>query len=113
LLKIGLDVNLARSIFFVCFSSYILVISFSFRSLHRPLFSYPVFSNSKLNMSIIIAVAILIITMTVPFLRNVFELAPLPVSWLPFIVFWLVFNILLVEGAKFLLRPRKSFFKIK
>lgn len=103
LLKIDLDVALARSILFVCFSSYILVISFSFRSLHYPLFSYPIFSNKKLNISIIIAIVILIITMTVPSLRNIFELAPLPVAWLPFIAFWLILNVLLVEGAKFLL----------
>ncbi len=103
LLKIGLDLPTARSVFFVCFSSYILVIAFSFRSLRRPLFSYSIFSNKKLNMSIIIAFIILILTMTLPPLRNIFELAPLPVSSLPFIAFWLVINILLVEAAKYLL----------
>lgn len=106
LLKIGLEVSVARSIFFVCFSSYILVISFSFRSLQRPLFSYPTFSNKKLNASIVIAVLILIITMTVPFLRNIFELAPMPLLWLPFVLLWLAFNVLLVEGAKYMLRYR-------
>lgn len=103
LLRIGLDLHLARSIFFVCFSSYILVIAFSFRSLHHSLFSYSIFSNQKLNVAIIIAMAILILTMTVPFMRNIFELAPLPLGWIPFILLWLIFNILLVEGAKYLL----------
>jgi magnesium-transporting ATPase (P-type) len=104
LLKIGLEVPLARSVFFVCFSSYILFIAFSFRSLQRPLFSYAIFSNRKLNIAILIALLILILTMTVPFMRNLFELAPLPLAWLPFIFLWLVLNILLVEGAKYLLR---------
>ena len=103
LIKMGLEVDVARSVFFVCFSSYILFIAFSFRSLHRPLFSYDIFSNSKLNIAIIIAVAILIATMTIPFMRNLFELAPLPLNWLPFIFLWLALNILLVEGAKFLM----------
>ena len=111
LLKIGLDLPVARSIFFVCFSSYILAIAFSFRSLNHPLFSYSIFSNKKLNMSIIIAVVILIFTMTIPALRNIFELAPLPLSSLPFIIFWLVLNILLVEGAKYFLRKRAKISK--
>jgi len=110
LIRIGLDIAVARSVFFVCFSSYILAISFSFRSLTRPLFSYSIFSNKKLNMSIIIAIMILILTMSVSSIRNIFELAPLPISWILFIVFWLVFNILLVEGAKYLLNNKKHFF---
>lgn len=110
LLKINLDIMLARSIFFVCFASYILAISFSFRSLHRPLFSYSIFSNKKLNSSIIIATVILVVTMTVPALRNIFELAPLPLAWLPFVVFWLIFNILLVEGAKYFLHNQSHIF---
>lgn len=110
LLKIGLDIDVARSIFFVCFSSYILAIAFSFRSLHHPLFSYAIFSNKKLNMSILVAVTILVLTMSVPMLRNIFELAPLPLSWLPFIIFWLVFNILLVEATKYILHSKSHFF---
>jgi Ca2+-transporting ATPase len=101
LIKIGLELALARSIFFVCFSSYILAIAFSFRSLNRSLFSYSIFSNKKLNISIIIAIAILILTMGVGDIRDIFGLAPLPVSWIPFIIFWLILNVLLVEGAKF------------
>lgn len=110
LLKIGLDIGVARSIFFVCFSSYILFIAFSFRSLHRPLFSYSIFSNYKLNLAIILAILILVLTMTVPFMRDIFELAPLPLSWIPFIIFWLVLNIFLVEGAKYLLNNKNHFF---
>ena len=111
LVKIGLDLAVARSIFFVCFSSYILVIAFSFRSLNHPLLSYAIFSNKKLNVSIIIALAILVLTMSVPAMRSIFALAPLPLAWMPFIIFWLVLNILLVEGAKYLLHRKFHFFK--
>ena len=107
LVKIGLDLIVARSVFFVCFSSYILVIAYSFRSLHRPLFSYKIFSNRKLNWSIVIATVLLILTMTIPFMRNIFEIGPLPLVWLPFIIFWLILNVLLVEGAKYLFRRSK------
>jgi len=104
LLKFNLSIELARSIFFVCFASYVLVIAFSFRSLRRPIFSYSPFSNPKLNVSIIIAALLLIITMTVAPIRNLFEIAPLPLVWLPFIFLWLTMNVLLVEGAKYVLR---------
>ena len=107
LLKINLDIGTARSVLFVCFASYVLAVAFSFRSLHRPLFSYASFSNKKLNISIIMAAGFLIITMVVPVIRNIFELAPLPLSWISFVIFWLLLNILLVEGAKYLLRKVK------
>lgn len=102
LIRSGIELSLARSIFFVCFASYILAISFSFRSLHKPLFSYSVFSNIRLNQSIAIAVVLLIATMTIPAMRDVFEIAPLPLVWLWFVAGWLVLNVCLVEAAKFL-----------
>jgi len=108
LVRIGLDVSVARSIFFVCVSSYILVIAFSFRSLRRPLFSYKIFSNKKLNWSIIIAAILLVLTVAAPFMRNIFEIAPMPLSWIPFVVFWLILNILLVECAKYIFNSKNN-----
>lgn len=97
-----------RSIFFVCFSSYILAVSFSFRSLYKPIFSYNIFSNRKLNGSIIIATVLLVLTMSVPFMRNIFDLAPLPLYSAPIILVWLIVNIALVELAKFILHKKDS-----
>lgn len=111
LLKLGLQLDIARSIFFACFASYVLVVAFSFRSLHLPLFAYKVFSNTKLNWSIIIAGGLFILTMIVPFLRDVFLIAPLPLFALPIILFWLVLNVLLVEGAKYVLRKSSILYK--
>lgn len=102
--KIGINEHIARSVFFVCFSSYILVIAFSFKNLHKSIFSYNPFSNKKLNWSIISAVLILIFTMTLPFMREVFNIAVLPLSWLPFVFLWLFINVLIVEGAKLFFR---------
>lgn len=110
LVKSGLEIHLARSIFFACFSSYILAIAFSFRSLRRPIFSYNPFLNRKLNWSIIISLVLLVGTMTIPFMREVFEIAPMPMSWLPFIIFWLILNVLLVEVTKFILRKKFHLF---
>jgi len=112
LLKVIPDIAQVRSIFFVCFASYILVISFSFRSLYNSIFSYSIFSNKKLNWSIIIAVIILVVTMTIPFVRNIFEIAPLDLSYIPLIILWLVFNIGLVEGTKYILRKKSHIFAL-
>jgi Ca2+-transporting ATPase len=101
--KFGIEPSAARAIFFVCFSSYILVIAFSFRSLRLPLFSYKTFSNTKLNLSILFGLALLVFTMAMPFMRDIFHLPPFPLYALPFILFWTVMNVLLVEGAKYLM----------
>ncbi len=106
-IKLGVEIGVARSVFFVCFASYILAVAYSFRSLHKPLFSYSIFSNRKLNISILIAFSILIITMLSPFMRKLFELAPLPKVWLIFVLGWILLNVLLVEGAKYLFRRPK------
>ncbi len=107
LVKIGLPTDTARSVFFVCFSSYILAISYSFRSLHMPIYKYNILANKKLNWSLLIAVIILIGTMTIPKVRALFDLAPMPISWLPFVFVWLVLNLLLVEGAKYAMSKTK------
>lgn len=100
----GVDPELAKSIFFVCFASYILVIAYPFRSLYKPLFSYPLFSNRELNIAVAFAIALLIVTVTVPAARNIFGLVAIPAVWMWLIIGWLVLNVLLVESAKFAMR---------
>lgn len=106
LIKFGVDVQTARSVFFVCFASYILVISYSFRSLNKPLFSYPIFSNKKLNQGILVAIVFLVATMSIPKLRSLFDLNTIPLVWFWFIAVWLVANVLLVEGTKYFFRKK-------
>jgi magnesium-transporting ATPase (P-type) len=97
-----------RSVLFACLSSYILAIAFSFRSLHHSIFSYDIFSNRKLNLSILAGMLLLVATFLVPGLRNIFHIDPLPLEWLPFIALWIVFNMALVEGAKYIFRVFKK-----
>jgi len=106
LLHFNVDIKIARSVFFVCFSIYILIIAFSFRSLYKPIFSYNPFSNKKLNISVITALAILIATMLIPFMRNLFGIAPMPLSWLWLVLAWTILNVFLVEFAKWIFRRR-------
>jgi Ca2+-transporting ATPase len=104
LIKFGVEIELAKSLFFVCFASYILVIAYPFRSLYNPLFSYPLFSNTKLNLSILIAVILLLVTIFIEPVRNIFGIVAIPLVWTWFIAGWLVLNVLLVEGTKYILR---------
>src|SRR3989344_5389269 len=106
LLYFKVEIGIARSIFFVCFSLYILVIAFSFRSLHRPLFSYNPFLNKKLNLAVGVGLGILVATMSIPFMRDLFKIAPMPMSWMWLVIFWGLLNILLVELAKWIFRHR-------
>ncbi|MFA6609081.1 MAG: cation-transporting P-type ATPase [Candidatus Paceibacterota bacterium] len=104
LVLFGIEIELAKSIFFVCFSSYILVVAYSFRSLRSSIFSYPLFSNTKLNVSVLIATVLIIVSVTVPVFQNIFSLTYIPLVWLWFIAGWLVINVFLVEIAKYFFR---------
>ena len=110
LLKNGIEIKIARSIFFACFSVYVLVVSFSFRSLHKPIYTYNPFSNRKLNIAIITGILILIATMSIPFMQKLFDIDPLPISWLWVVIAWGIFNIALVEFAKWIFRHREKIF---
>lgn len=106
LIKMGVDLAITRTVFFTCFSSYILVVAFSFRSLKRPLFSYNVFSNKRLNISILIAFVLLIGTLTIPFMRNMFDIAPLPFEWIWLVIAWIILNVGMVEIVKYFFRNK-------
>lgn len=106
LLNFDIETNVVRSILFVCVSIYILVIAFSFRSLYKSIFSYNPFSNKKLNVAVLIGISILVATMSIPFMRNLFDIAPLPIFWLWLIVLWSILNVFLVELAKWVFRYR-------
>jgi Ca2+-transporting ATPase len=104
LLSLGVELDIARTVLFLCFSSYILVVAFCFKSLHRPLFRYPLFDNRALNISILIAAALAICSIAVPPLRETLELVPVSFAWIALVFVWLAFNMLLVEAAKWMLR---------
>lgn len=103
LINSGLETKIAQSIFFVSFSSYVLVVAYSFRSLHKPIFSYNIFSNKKLNYSLLISFGLFLLTVGTPFMRKIFSLETFPAKWWLFVVAWIIFNVALIEVAKFIL----------
>lgn len=104
LLKSGFALEDVRSTIFICLASYILVVAFSLRSLRKPLYSYRIFSNRVLNISILVALFLLIATVTVPFMQRIFQVSIPPVSLLALTLGWLVVNVLIVEFAKWSFR---------
>lgn len=111
LIKSGMPFVEIQSIMFACFASYILVATFSFRSLHKSILSYPPFANKILNVTILFGLVICAATYVVPFLRDVFSLSTLPkeANWI--LPTWLVFNVVLVEFTKWCFRIYSKYSK--
>lgn len=100
LIKLGFDNAEGRTFLFACFASYILFVAFSFRNLHKPLFSYHPFSNKMLNGGVLLGIFLLVATVYLPFFQTLFDTVALSAIWLPWLAVWLITNILLVEIAK-------------
>ncbi len=100
LLQSGVPVELARSILFACFGLYTLFISFSFLDLSRPIFHYSLTENKLLLVGVGVGVLLMILTFTVPFLKDTLEVESLSPSWIGLITLWIILNIFIVEGAK-------------
>lgn len=109
LLRFEIPLAEARSILFLCFASYVLAVAYCFRSLRRPLFTYPMFSNRELNWSVVIGAGLLIATFAVPFLRHTFHIEAVPpVSLLWIVAVWVFLNMTIVETTKWLFRSFSS-----
>lgn len=104
LIHLGFHIDEARTILFVCFASYILVISYSFRSLRKTLFTFPTLNNRYLNMSIIISALLIIVTISVPQIRVLFDLVVPPPIFYGIVPIWFVLNIGIVELSKWFVR---------
>lgn len=100
LLSFDVPATLASSIIFACFGTYTLFIAFSFLDLSRPLFSYSLTKNRPLLTGVGIGLLLMTATFTVPFLQTSFGVEPLSLPWVGFIVFWIILNIFVIEGAK-------------
>ncbi len=103
LLNYGVPVELARSILFACFGSYILIIAFSFHNMRAPLFTYPLFDNTVLLWGVGIGLVATLSTLYIPFFQNIFDVTALPPIWLGFVVIWLIVNVALVEVCKWII----------
>jgi magnesium-transporting ATPase (P-type) len=95
------DIDIVRSVFFLSFASYSLVIAYSFRDLDKAIWSYNPFSNMRLNLAIGAGLLALVMTVTIPLLGNIFKLTMIPVHYTWIVIVWIVFNVAVVEAAKY------------
>lgn len=99
--------TLARSIFFVCFSTYTLTISYSFRNLDKLIINYNPFSNTRLNIANGIALTLIILSVTLPVMNRIFDMTSIPLLYVWIIVTWNVFNLGVVEFTKWVFMKMK------
>lgn len=104
LLQFSFDALEVRTFIFVAFSSYILFVAFSLRSLERSILEYNPFSNRFLNIGVVIGIVLLACTVYVPFLQPIFSTTALSAGWLALLIVWLAFTVVLVEFIKRIFR---------
>ncbi len=111
LIHFGVAIPTAKTVFFLCFASYVLAIAFSLKNVYKPILKYNPFSNRMLNFSVLFAGLLIMLSIAFPFSRSIFDLVPINSSWVWFIGGWIVFNVVLVECAKYILRLSFKYFK--
>lgn len=94
------DVIVVRSIFFVCFGTYVLSISYSFKNMSQSILTYNPLNNLRLNGANLVGLLLIIMTITVPFFQKLFMVTWIPLKFIWIIIVWNIFNIILVEFAK-------------
>lgn len=94
------DPLVARSIFFVCFATYVLTISYSFKNIDKLIVQYNPFSNVRLNVANVIGFGFIIATVTVPFFQDIFQVTSIPFRMLWIVIVWNIANVALVEFSK-------------
>lgn len=102
LLDSGESIEKVRTFIFALFATESLLYVFSVKSLSRNIWSYNVFSNKVLNISVIIGFMTLIAAFTIPFLKNALELETLETKYIIMIGVISLINIACIEIIKFL-----------
>jgi len=102
LLETDYDPKLIRTFIFASFSTYTLLVSFSFRSLNKSIFQYNPFSNKYLVGGVLMGIMLTLAAIYLPFLSRIMNTVPLPMSWLAGVAVVGGVNILLVELSKWL-----------
>jgi Ca2+-transporting ATPase len=108
LLRAGYDLELVKTFTFAAFGTYTLLVALSVRSFNKSILSYPVFSNVYLTFGIVVGFVLMAMAIYVPLFQNLFNTVALPLSWVFGVLMVGIFNILLIEIAKWYFRVRRS-----
>ena len=107
LMRLGYDEAIVRTFIFAAFGTYTLLVALSVRSLDRSIISYPLFSNNYLNSGIFVGLFLMAVAIYYPGLQTVFNTVALPFSWIIGVILIGLFNIILIEIAKWFFRSRQ------
>lgn len=97
------DEALARSVFFLCFATYVLAVSYSFVRLDRPIFAYRPFANWRLNAGNGVGFVLVLFAAYTSLGQRTFDLVAVPAPFLVIVIAWAVLNVALIEAAKYAL----------
>lgn len=106
LLRAGYSEDIVRTFIFASFGSYSLFLAFSVRSLERPIFEYPLFSNRYLVGGAGIGVILMFAGVYMPFFQSLLGTVSLPISWVGGVALIGVLNITGIECGKFMYRKK-------
>ncbi|KAA0205854.1 HAD family hydrolase [Candidatus Uhrbacteria bacterium] len=108
LLDRGVDPLLARTFIFASFASYTLFVAFALRSLRHSILTYNPFGNPYLTVGVLIGLGLTVAAVYAPFLQKILGTIALPLPWLAGVLAVGVFNVTLVELAKWMYRKRED-----
>lgn len=96
-----------HTLMFTALSLSVVSFTFSLKSLTAPLWRSDLFSNHFLIIALLINCGMLLVILTVPFLREFFSLVPLTLRDMALLGFILVANMLMIETVKYAIMQRK------
>ncbi len=100
MIRMALPIELIRTFIFATFSSYTLVVSFSFRSLKKNIFQYNPFSNWYLTGGVGVGIGLTLLGVYAPFFQNILGTVALPMPWAMGVGVVGLVNIFAVESGK-------------
>ncbi len=108
LLRLGFDLAVVKTFIFGAFGTYTLILAFSVKSLEKSIFSYSLFSNKYLSGAIVLGLILMAAAIYLPGLQALFGTVALPANWVMGIISIGIFNIFLIEIAKWIFRRFKN-----
>ncbi len=107
LTKLDLPIEEVRTIMFVALSIDSLLFAIALKSLHRPIWKINIFSNKYLILAWTLSLSFILVAIYVPFLQLILHTVPLDLFDFWIILLLGIFNLVLIETAKYFFFLRK------
>jgi Ca2+-transporting ATPase len=108
LTNLGLPYGYAQTLTFATLATYTLFAAFSLRNLREPIWRYNPFSNRALTIGAIVGLGFTLAAIYAPVLNRLLNTTPVPPIWLILVVGYGFAAVGMVEGGKWLFRPKPT-----